>query len=550
MVLRVLIGFLAGLITSVSPCVLPVLPIVLAGSATGSRRRPWAIAAGLVASFSAFTLAGAALLDALDLPNDLLRDVAIGLLFLVAATLFWPWFGRIVERPFARLSRRPAGDLGGGFLLGASLGLVFVPCAGPILAALAFSSATGRVGVETAAIMVAYSVGAVIPMVLLASGGQRAAERGRLIRGHALAVRRTLGAVVALAALAIALDAPRHLQTLVPTWLDAFQRNVERNAASDYLEQVSGRGPGGASAAVVREPLDDSGPAPEFQGIVQWLNTPGGRPLSLRSLRGKVVLVDFWTYSCINCLRTLPHVTGWYDRYRGAGLVVVGVHSPEFAFERVPGNVRDAVARLDVDYPVALDNGFRTWEAYDNQYWPAKYLIDRNGHLRYAHFGEGAYDETERLIRRLLAVRGTRLPGRLGMPDRTPTQERTPEIYLGFRRAANYATSISPNTLVRYSLPTDLPADGVGLGGLWRIGGERIVAGQGARLRLHFRARQVHVVLSGTGRVTVRTDGRRVRRFRVRENRLYTVLARPASSDGVVDLAFTPGVAAYAFTFG
>jgi cytochrome c biogenesis protein CcdA/thiol-disulfide isomerase/thioredoxin len=548
MVLRVVIGFLAGVVTSVSPCVLPVLPIVLAGSATGSRRRPWAIAVGLVASFSAFTLAGAALLDALNLPNDLLRDIAIALLFLVAATLVWPAFGRLVERPFARLSRRRAGDLGGGFLLGLSLGLVFVPCAGPILAALAFTSATGRVGAETVAIMVAYSVGAVVPMVLLAYGGREAAERARLLRRHAVGVRRALGVVVAATALAIALDVPRHLQTIVPEPVSAFQREVEESAAADYLAEATRR-THGASAAAGGEPLDDFGRAPDFSGISQWLNTPGKRSLSLRKLRGKVVLVDFWTYSCINCLRTLPHVTGWYERYQRAGLVVVGVHSPEFAFEREPSNVRGAVDRLGVDYPVALDNGFKTWDAYANRYWPAKYLIDRSGHVRYAHFGEGAYDETEGLIRRLLAEPGSKLPAPLAATDRTPTEERTPEIYLGYRRAENYAGAITPGLRVRYSLPDELPADAVALGGRWRVEDERAVAGRGARLRLHFRARQVHLVLSGAGRVNVRLDGRPVRSFRVRENRLYTLLAR-SETEGVLELGFTPGVAAYAFTFG
>jgi cytochrome c biogenesis protein CcdA/thiol-disulfide isomerase/thioredoxin len=549
MVLRLLIGFLAGVITSVSPCVLPVLPIILAGSATGDRRRPWAIAAGLVASFSAFTLAGAALLDALNLPADLLRDIAIGLLFLVAATLLFPAFGRLVERPFVRLSRRPAGDLGGGFLLGASLGLVFVPCAGPILAALTFSSATGRVGAETVGIMLAYSAGVIVPMLLFGLGGQRVAERGRLLRAHATGVRRALGVVVAVAALAIALDAPRQLQTLIPPYLDAFQREVEDSAAADYLDEVTKR-TGGASAAALGEPLDDFGRAPEFRGVSDWLNTPGGRPLSLARLRGKVVLIDFWTYSCINCLRTLPHVTGWYERYRGSGLVVVGVHSPEFAFERVPGNVRGAVDRLGVDYPVALDNGFETWDAYQNRYWPAKYLIDRSGQLRYAHFGEGAYDETERLIRRLLAEPGERLPSPLAARDRTPIEERTPEIYLGYGRAGNYAGSIAPDHVVRYPLPAELPADAVGLGGFWQVEGERAVAGRGARLRLRFRARHVHLVLSGLGRVAVRLDGRPVRSFQVRENRLYTLLARPATTEGVLELRVAPGVAAYAFTFG
>src|SRR5436309_293264 len=292
------ISFVAGIVTAFTPCILPVLPIVLAGGASGGRRKPYAIVAGLVASFTVFTLAATWLLDLLHLRQDLLRDIAIGMLFVLAATLLVPRLADLLERPFLFLTRRRAGDLGGGFLLGTSLGLVFVPCAGP---------------------------------------------------------------------------------------------------------------------------------APAFTGISTWLNTPGGRPLSLAGLRGKVVLVDFWTYSCINCLRTLPHLEAWDRAYRKAGLVIVGVHTPEFAFEHVVSNVRGAAHRLGVRYPIAIDNRYGTWEAYGNQYWPAEYLIDRSGHVRHAHFGEGEYDRTESLIRELLATRNVRLAKATRARDTTPTDVITPE---------------------------------------------------------------------------------------------------------------------------
>jgi thiol-disulfide isomerase/thioredoxin len=282
------------------------------------------------------------------------------------------------------------------------------------------------------------------------------------------------------------------------------------------------------------------------------LNTSGGKPLSLDGLRGKVVLVDIWTYSCINCLRTLPHLKGWYDRYRGRGFEIVGVHSPEFAFERVPDNVREAVSSLHIEYPVALDNEFATWKAYENQYWPAKYLIDRDGHIRYFHFGEGKYAQTEEHIRTLLAERGSRLPARAApLGDRTPKALITPELYLGYERASRYAgtTPVAPDRRARYALPLSLPESSFAYGGGWRVEDERIVAGRDASLLLRFRASKVHLVLGGRGRVEV--DFRsRMRAVRVTSDRLYTLLALPRVSDGLLSLRFSPGVAAYAFTFG
>ncbi len=425
------IGFVAGLITALSPCVLPVLPVLLAGSAAGGPRRPYAIVAGLVVSFTLSVLFAAWLLDLLGLPLDVLRNVALALLFLVAATLIFPRFGLLVERPLARFTRRSGRDVGGGFLLGASLGLVMVPCAGPVLAAVAVVAASREVGIDTLLLTVAYSLGHAVPLLAFAIGGQRA---GRLaaVRAHAVALRRGLGVVIAATALAITLNVDRHFTTAVPGYTRAVQDHVESSARArahspGFVKR--GSGPGTRATEAV---LDDYGPAPDFENVSLWLNTPGGRPLTLAGLRGKVVLVNFWTYTCVNCLRELPHVKAWYDAYRRDGFVVVGVHAPEFAFEHEPRNVRRAVQDLDIEHPVALDNDFGTWNAYANQYWPANYLVDRAGHVRYVHFGEGEYDRTERAIRTLLAVDGTRRAA--VRPDRTPEGPQTPETYLGWER--------------------------------------------------------------------------------------------------------------------
>ena len=536
------IGLAAGFITAISPCVLPVLPIIFAGGATGSRRKPFAIVTGLILSFSAFTLFGVWLLKTLGLPQDLLRNIAIGLLFLVAATLLFPKVEEIVQRPLLRLTRRPGGDLGGGLLLGASLGLVFVPCAGPVLAAITVVGATQDVGARSIVLTLAYATGAAIPMLVVAFGGRAGMNA---LRPRAHRIRQALGVVVALTALAIAFNVDRHFQTAVPGYTDALQKKVEQSdRAQRELQTLRGNTRVSADTS-----LHDEGAAPELAGLSTWINS---KALTLRQLRGKVVLVDFWTYSCINCLRTLPHVKAWYRTYRKAGLVVIGVHTPEFAFEHVPSNVRGAVHRLGVTYPVALDNDYRTWSAFHNQYWPAKYLIDRSGHLRFEHFGEGEYDTTEARIRTLLGENAGMLPVANELSDPTPSGLLTPESYLGYQRLARFSqSSITPDRYASYHFPDrSLRLNELSYAGVWRVEPEQIVAGPGARLRLSFVARRVHLVLGGRGSVRVLLNGKAVRTVRVRGSRLYTLLQFPTLRHGLLELRFTPGVRGYAFTFG
>jgi cytochrome c biogenesis protein CcdA/thiol-disulfide isomerase/thioredoxin len=536
------IGLAAGFITAISPCVLPVLPIIFAGAATGSRRKPYAIIAGLIVSFTAFTLFGVWLLKKLGLPEDLLRNIAIALLFLVAATLLFPKVEEIVQRPFLRLTRRPGSDLGGGFLLGASLGLVFVPCAGPVLAAITVVGATQDVGARAIVLTLAYAIGAAIPMLLVAFGGRAGMTA---LRPHAHRIRQALGVVVALTALAIALNVDRHFQTAIPGYTDALQKKVEQSdRAQRELQKLRG-----STRVSADTTLHDEGAAPRFAGLTNWINS---KPLTLLELRGKVVLVDFWTYSCINCLRTLPHVKAWYSTYKKDGLVVLGVHTPEFAFEHVPSNVRGAVRRLGITYPVALDNDYKTWNAFRNQYWPAKYLIDRRGHLRYVHFGEGEYDTTEARIRTLLGENAGMLPVANELSDPTPKALTTPESYLGYQRLARFTErTITPDRFATYHFPDrKLQLNELSYAGHWRVEPEQIVAGPGARLRLSFVARKVHLVLGGHGSVRVLLDGKPVRTVRVRGSRLYTLLRLPSVQNGLLELRFTPGVRGYAFTFG
>jgi len=534
------IGFVAGVVTAISPCVLPVLPILLAGGATG--RRPLAIVAGIVVSFTVFTLFAAWLLDLLGLPTDLLRNLAIALLLLVAATLLWPRLGELLARPLLALTRRRPGELGGGFFLGASLGLVFVPCAGPVLAAVTVIAARREVGLDGLLLTLSYAAGAAVPMLAVALAGQRAA---RSLRSRAVTVRRVAGVLVGVAALAIAYGVDQDLQTAVPGYTESLQGRFERSSpAQRELQELTGaRAPevvaGGGTA------LPDYGVAPEFHGVTAWLNA---EPLTLQGLRGRVVLIDFWTYSCINCLRTLPYITEWDDRYRGAGLTIVGVHTPEFAFEHELANVRENVAELGIRYPVALDNRYGTWTVWRNQYWPAKYLIDRDGHVRYYHFGEGDYEETEAAIRTLL---GPGAPPASGLAEEGLRELVTPESYLGWQRLARHAgTDVQRDREAAYEPPTQLAENELAFGGFWTVEDERAVAGRDATLRLRYRARDVFLVLTGSGSVQVLVDGRAERRVRVTGDRLYTLVEREEVGDHLLELRLDPGLAAYAFTFG
>src|SRR5256714_5331154 len=306
MLLLLGIGFLAGVVTAISPCVLPVLPIVLGGGATSeTKRRPYAIIAGLVTSFVVFTLFATWLLMKLGLPQDFLRNLAIVLLFVLAASLLVPQLGELLERPFQRFSRRRGGDLGGGFLLGASLGLVFVPCAGPVLTVITVKAASMAIGWKTVLLTLAYALGAAVPMLAIARGGQAMAKR---LRPNAGRLRMGVGVLIALAPVGIVFHLDTKAQTSIGDYTNVLQGKIERNSyAKKQLRNLQGGNTKLAAAAQSGDgALQNLGKAPDFRGISHWLNTPGDRPLTIRGLRGKVVLIDFWTYSCINCLRTLP----------------------------------------------------------------------------------------------------------------------------------------------------------------------------------------------------------------------------------------------------
>jgi cytochrome c biogenesis protein CcdA/thiol-disulfide isomerase/thioredoxin len=504
------------------------------------------VIAGLVVSFTVFSLTAAALLTALGLPDDLLRNLAIAVVVIVGLALVWPRLGDLLGRPFYVLARRNPGDTGGGFVLGLSLGLLFTPCAGPVIAAVATVAATKDLTVSAFLITLAYGLGAGVVLLGVALAARRGLSFGP-VRAHAPAIRRALGVAVLAVAVLMVYGVDKKLQTQVPEYTRALQALEESAAAEGELEDLVG-GPGLAE----EEQLDDFGVAPEFQGIEGWINS---QPLTLEKLRGKVVLIDFWTYSCINCLRTLPHLRAWDQTYRDNGLVIVGVHTPEFAFEREPENVRRAVRDHGIEYPVALDPNYATWQAWLNRYWPAKYFIDRRGHLRYAHFGEGEYEASERVIRQLLAEDGDGMLVSEEIGDETPEGPQTPESYLGYQRIDRFVGSrIEPDREAVYTIPQFVPQHGLAYGGRWTVEKERIVAGRDARLRLNFTGANVFLVLGTSGgkeTVEVTLDGEPTGTVTVTQDDIYTLARIPGEKrDHVLDLSFSPGTEAYAFTFG
>jgi cytochrome c biogenesis protein CcdA/thiol-disulfide isomerase/thioredoxin len=577
MVLLMLFALVAGAGTALSPCVLPVLPAVLAAGATGGRRRPLGVVIGLAASFTFATIALVYVIDALGLPDGLVRTLAIATLGVFGVVLLVPglaagleaWVSRVVPGP-----ARTGGDgFGSGLALGASLGLVYAPCAGPILAGVITVSAAQDFTAGKLAVALSYAIGSVAVLYLLMLGGRRLADRLSAHRGR---VQAAMGAVMLATALAMSADLDLEFQSAIADDLPAVLVNPtaeleESGAVAEELAAVRGNphapAEAGLEEAAAGLELPDLGLAPEL-AAGNWLNTSGGAPLTLAELDSsdRVVLIDFWTYTCINCIRTLPYLRAWDSEYRDRGLTVIGVHTPEFAFEKETGNVAEAIEANDIAYPVVQDNDRGTWDAFANQYWPAKYLIDADGHVRYAHFGEGAYTETEAAIRSLLAEAGERRLG-AGVGERDAETAapgvRTPETYLGWERAQGFAQPPRPGTST-YSAPGGLTTNEFALGGTWRIDGESATAVADASIALGFRARRVFLVLGsedGPGRVEVLLDGRPVPSSLAGEDvrggeatitgqRLYRLIDLPRAGEHELELRFEPGVSGYAFTFG
>jgi cytochrome c biogenesis protein CcdA/thiol-disulfide isomerase/thioredoxin len=585
-----LIGFavLAGAGTALSPCVLPVLPALLASGGVGGRRRPLGVVIGLTVTFTVTIVGIADVVDGVGLGSDPLRDVAVAVLLASGLALIVPG---LADRLEARMSRIAAFGAGGasnrgdgfrsGLVVGAALGFVYTPCAGPILAAvISVSAASGR----TVAVAIAYSLGSAAVLLALTLGGRKLFDRIRAA-GRGVALQRTLGVVMLVTALAIVGGVDVRFDQYVAEHIPNVNLTAgleKSKAVESRLPEIRGHGakfatgtktptaPRNASDAVLladAHGLKDLGPAPEFTNTEDWFNTPGNRPLRLADLHGKVVLVDFWTYTCINCIRTLPYLKAWDAAYRKDGLTIVGVETPEFAFEKEASNVRDAIDQFSLRYPVVQDNEMGTWNAYGNAYWPADYLIDAKGHVRYAAAGEGDYSQTETAIRALLAEAGAPVSGKSHPTDViAPSEVATPETYLGTARAQGWR--VAPKGGVHdygAGVPAQLGLNEFAYSGTWNIAEQPATAMSGAGIDLQFEAKNVYLVLSSAGesprQVQVLLDGKPISArdsgadvhhsaVTVTGQRLYSLVSLPSDQEHRLSLRFAPGVSGYAFTFG
>lgn len=581
MALLLLFAVVAGAATAVSPCVLPVLPVALSAGVTGGRRRPLGVASGLALSFTFATVALVYLISALGLPGGLLRTLSIAVLICFGISLAIP---RLSDRLEAMLSGVGAsfrlgatGRRGGGFwsgvIVGGGLGFVYAPCAGPILASVITVSASQSFTAGRLAVAVAYGLGSAVALYALMLGGRRMTRR---LAGRSMGFQMAMGAIMVLMGLAMIGNYDTRFQTAIAGDLPSFLLDPSQGLESSHaakLQLAALRGHQSRHTAGVREAdaglrLPILGQAPEFKDTEKWFNTPGGRPLTLAELRGHVVLVDFWTYTCINCIRTLPYLNAWYAKYRSKGFEIVGVHTPEFPFERSASNVAAAIEQDGIRYPVVQDNEYGTWNAYDNEYWPAEYFIDAQGRIRLEDFGEGDYAAKERAIRSLLIEAGAS-----GLGGAThvhavgpPEQETTPESYLGAERGERFANGpLTPGTHDFGTLPAQAPPlSDLRYAGVWDVGAWGTEAVRDDLLQLHFRARRVYLVMGSPGgrqQVRVLLDGRPIGQsvsgsdvhgatVSAGADRLYRLVELPSVQEHTLTLEVSPGVSVYDFTFG
>ncbi|HTP38403.1 MAG TPA: cytochrome c biogenesis protein DipZ [Steroidobacteraceae bacterium] len=575
----IILAYLGGALTILSPCILPVLPFVFARAGQPFVRSVLPLLLGMVITFAAVATLAAVGGGWAVRANNYGRVAAMVLLAVFGVMLLWPALSDHLTRPFVRLGNRltenaPAGQAGSpasSFLLGIATGFLWAPCAGPILGLLLTGAALQGANATTSLLLLTYAAGAATSLALALLVGGKVFTALKRSLGASEWVRRGLGVAVLLAVAVIALG----MDTGLLTRLSIARTSSIEQSLLDRLRPNAAK-QGSAAAATADGALPDEGMAPALDGAVTWLNSP---PLTLASLHGKVVLVDFWTYSCINCLRSLPYVRGWAAKYRDHGLVVIGVHAPEFAFEKNLDNVSKAVKDLGITYPIAVDNNYAIWQAFNNEYWPAHYFIDANGHLRGHHFGEGDYAESERVIQRLLAEAGNQdVPGGMLTPSGSGAEAaadnsamQSPETYVGYGRASNFENTgpqvfDKPNT---FTTPATLALNHWGLGGLWNVQSEQAVLVKApGTVSFRFHARDLHFVLGPAA------DGKPVR-FRVlldgkppgedhgadvdaagngvvRDQRLYQLIRQ---THAVQDRTFTiefldPGVQASSFTFG
>lgn len=570
-----LIGLLGGFITGISPCILPVLPVIfLSGGAQSARPtiqiagplapksepqseaskwRPYLVVAGLVVSFTFFTLLGSALLSLLHLPQSFIQWTGVVLLTVIGIGMLVPRVMEVLEKPFLRFGRSTGQKKpSNGLLLGIVLGAAYVPCAGPVLAAVSVAGTTGRIGPETLVLAFSFALGTAIPLLFFALAGRRLTERIAAFRSHQRQIRSIAGIAMIALALGIVTGAPAAIQRALPDYSSSLQQRTD-----EALNGSSSRCVPGA------EGLADCGPLPKVEGIKGWINTPDGGAIAQEEITRGVTLIDFWAYSCINCQRSVPGIEKLYQTYKDSGLQVIGVHAPEYAFEKVAENVEAGTKKLGITYPVALDSDLVTWTNFDNHYWPAHYLSDASGTVRAIRFGEGGEGATENQIRTLLkeADPDVNLPAPVfakNEPEANLANDRTPETYLGALRAERHQGTPSARGRLlagegEYAFPDKLATHFFALEGKWNVSGESITPseeGEGGKLRLHYKGKRVDLVISGSGVLTWTLDGERKSLEIEGAPNSMTLVDMPESGEGILELEVPAGLALYSFTFG
>ncbi|MBI2621206.1 MAG: cytochrome c biogenesis protein DipZ [Candidatus Levybacteria bacterium] len=580
MSLLLIFALVSGLITILAPCIWPLLPIILSATATGGHRKPLGITLGIIISFGIVTLTISYIVRIIPFDPNILRIFSVIVITTLGLTLLIPKLSGILEGYVSRLSgkfaiQRQGNGFWAGLITGFALGIVWTPCAGPILATIATLAATQQVNSSIILVTIVYVIGVGIPLFLFAILGRRIFSGSKLLSPYLGKIQQVFGAIMIITAILIFTNYDKTLQAklldLFPSYGN-FIINLESNEkVKKQLDNL--RGGTNKGDEMIGKPfempksnnLPNLGTAPEFVGISNWLNS---KPLMMEGLKGKVVLIDFWTYTCINCIRTLPHVTSWYNKYNDQGFVVVGVHTPEFEFEKDTGNVENAIAQYKILYPVAQDNDYATWNAYSNQYWPAKYLIDKDGNIRYAHFGEGKYEETEKAIQELLRQAGQKVDSSLEqMPDQTPRMRLSPETYLGSARMQYYYPSGTlSNGKSNFKLEENPSPNSFSLGGEWEISDEYSGPSKNSTLTINFYADKVFLVLkpqSSNSATRIYIDGKLVDSnnqgtdvkngiMNIDSDRLYNLVdLQNGPETHTLKIEFlTPGVKAFAFTFG
>ncbi len=504
MLLLIAFAFLAGVVTILSPCILPLLPVILSSADGTGKQKPLGVVLGFVASFTFFTLFLSTIVRLSGIPADALRVLSILILAVFGASLLIPKVQTQLEILFSRFanlvpSTQNKTGLGGGLVIGLSLGLLWTPCVGPILASVISLALTGTVTAQAFLITLAYAIGTALPMFAIMSAGSTALQRVPWLVRNTPKIQKAFGVLMIATAIGIFFNVDRRFQTFIlqtfPSYglgLTQFEDNEQVKTALQQVNQQP------MDEEMIGKPLSEilpgkGVPAPELIPGGEWLNS---EPLKLADLRGKVVLIDFWTYSCINCQRTFPYLKSWWEKYKDKGLVIIGVHSPEFEFEKNVRNVEQALRDFGLTYPVMQDNNFATWQAYNNRYWPAKYLIDKDGNIRYSHFGEGQYDQTEEAIQELLKESGSDVSAEQISNPEYRIYARTPELYLGYGRMEYLASpeKVQPNREAVYSLPTVLSPNTFAYQGNWTVMTEYSAPSAGARLHLNFEAKEVFLV--------------------------------------------------------